>query len=59
MYLLDMWPAGFTRYLKMTKNVSLEFWLKITQNVAFQFLNSGIFHQFFVHFKIDLSGNTV
>ena len=25
MYLLDMWPAGFTRCLKMTKNVSLEF----------------------------------
>ena len=30
--------------------------LEITHNVAFEFFNFGIFHQFF---KIDLSGNTV
>ena len=30
--------------------------LKITQNVAFEFFNFGIFHQFLSY---DLSGNTV
>ena len=33
--------------------------LKITQNVAFEFFNFGIFHQFFCPIKIDLSANTV
>ena len=32
--------------------------LKITQNVAFEFLDFGIFHQFWP-FKTDLTGNTV
>ena len=32
-------------------------WLKITQNVAFEFLNYGIFHHFLV--KAYLSGITV
>ena len=32
--------------------------LKIIQNVAFEFLNIGIFHQFCL-LKVDLSGNTV
>ena len=33
--------------------------LKIIQNVAFEFLNFGIFHQFLSYFKTNLSGNTV
>ena len=32
--------------------------LKISQNVAFEFFNFGIFHQFLTY-KTDLSGNTV
>ena len=51
------------------KKPTLEFWkeqignshcLKITQNVASEFFNFGIFHQFFVLLKLksDLFGNT-
>ena len=33
--------------------------LKITQNIAFEFFNFGIFEQSLIYFKSYLSGNTV
>ena len=42
---------------KLTKQAAAQC-LKITQNVAFEFLNFGIFHNF-CPIKTDLSGNSV
>ena len=43
---------------KQDRNYDGSHCLKVTQNVAFEFMNFGTFHQFFP-IKADLSGNTV
>ena len=52
------WPEDFCSIFGCYWFPKIALCLKITQNVAFEFFNYGIFHQF-CPIKVNLSGNTV
>ena len=52
------WPEDFYSIFGCYWFPKIALCLKITQNVAFEFFNYGIFHQF-CPIKVNLSGNTV